>query len=144
MAIRIVATAGLAVALVAAASRMASEAWFGTWKLRLRTPGERPETLIYSDAGAGAMRMVSVGDQREIVTRLDGRRTADRGANADRAYMLAITAVSPTRYRWMLAIAGTPYVPDINTLAGDRRSFTEVSWLVAKPAKRVTLVYDRQ
>lgn len=144
MTTRIVATAGLAAALVAATTPVGPDAWFGTWRLRLRTPGERPETLIYSDAGAGAMRMVSVEDKSEIVTRFDGRPAADRGANADRGHTLAVTAVSPTQYRWTFAIAGAPYVRGINTLAVDRRSFTEVSWLVAKPAKKVVLVYDRQ
>ncbi|WP_341209730.1 hypothetical protein [uncultured Sphingomonas sp.] len=69
-------------------------------------------------------------------TRFDGRPAADRGANADRGHTPAVTAVSPTHYRCTFVIAGSSYVRGINTLAADRRSFTEVSWLVARPAKK--------
>lgn len=134
----------LGTALIAAAP--APNPWLGTWKLRLADPAEKPETLVYSDAGHGAMRMVSVEDKSLIVTRFDGRPAPDtgRGAAAGPKRSLAITALSPTRYRWTFAIAGKPFVSGVNTLAADGRSFTEVSWRVNAPAKTVTLVYDRQ
>jgi hypothetical protein len=50
----------LAALPVAAIAQTAASSWFGTWKLRLSDPSEKPETLVYSDAGGGAMRMVSV------------------------------------------------------------------------------------
>lgn len=119
--------------------------WVGTWSLRAPA-GEKPETLVYSDAGDGAMRMVSVEDRSEIVTRFDGRPAPDTGAGAATgpARTLAITADGPTRYRWTFGIAGKPFVAGVNTLAADGRSFTEVSWRVDTPQKRVTLVYDRR
>jgi hypothetical protein len=72
-------TAGLA---VAAPAQLTASPWFGTWKLRLSDPGEKPETLIYSDAGGGAMRMVSVESKSMIVTKFDGKPAADMGEGA--------------------------------------------------------------
>ena len=120
--------------------------WLGQWKLRLADPSETPETLVYSDAGGGAMRMVSVEAASEIVTRFDGRAAPDIGASARSGppRTLAITAVSPTRYRWVFSISGKPFVAGVNTLAADRRSFTEISWRVDAPRKKVTLLYVRQ
>lgn len=118
--------------------------WFGTWKLRLKTSAEKPETLIYSDAGDGAMRMHSVEENSVIVTRWDGKPASDLGPKGDGKPTLAIKATSPTRYTWTFYRAGKPYVRGINTLAADRKTFTEVSWLVTKPDKTVSLIYDRQ
>ena len=127
-----------------AQAQAVSSPWFGTWKLRLKAPGEAPETLVYSDAGGGAMRMVSVEQGSVIVTRFDGKPSADLGGRGTGEPVLAVEAKSPTRYAWTFFRAGKPYVRGINTLAADRKTFTEVSWRIAEPGKTVTLVYDRQ
>lgn len=116
--------------------------WLGTWSLRAPA-GEPPETLVYTDAGEGAMRMVSVEAKSVILTRFDGRPAPDTGAGATTgpARTLAVTAQTPRRYRWTFAIAGKPFVAGVNTLSADGRTFTEVSWRVDTPAKRVTLIY---
>ena len=136
-----------AVCLVAlpamALAQAAPNPWFGTWKLRLKHATEQPETLIYSDAGRGAMRMVSVEQGSVIVTRFDGKVSRDIG-HGGREPTLAVRAVSPTSYRWTYYRAGRPYVQGVNTLSADRRRFMETSWLVTKPDKLVTLTYDRQ
>lgn len=136
------------IALTAAAPVAAEQAdrsaWFGTWSLRLADPADKPETLIYSDAGGGAMRMVSVEDGRELITHFDGKPSVDVRAGPGPAPTLAIRATSPTSYTWTFARPAKPDVQGRNALAADRRSFTEVSWLVTEPAKTVTLVYDRR
>ena len=68
---------------------------------------EKPETLIYSDAGDGAMRMVSVEENSTLITHFDGR-PAVIDAKAAEPRTLAIKAVSPTRYSWTFSVAGTP------------------------------------
>lgn len=118
--------------------------WFGTWQLRLKGPSEEPETLIYSDAGNGAMRMVSVEQKSIIVTRFDGRPAADIGAGAGKGNALAIRATSPTSYEWTFYLAGKPFVKGRNRLLSDLKSFKEVSWRVSKPGDVVTLIYDRR
>lgn len=130
--------------LLAVAAQGAPNPWFGTWKLRAADAGDKPETLIYSDAGDGAMRMESVEENSILVTRFDGQPAADLGKAAAQNRALAITATSPTSYRWTFSVAGTPRVQGVNTLATDMRSFTEVSWVSGKPDKTVTLVYERQ
>ncbi|SOB80040.1 hypothetical protein SAMN06297144_0860 [Sphingomonas guangdongensis] len=130
--------------LLAAAADPPPAPWFGTWKLRLANPAEPPETLIYSDAGGGAMRMESVEENSILVTRFDGTPAPVGGKAAAAERTLAVTAVSPTSYRWLFAVAGSPRVAGINTLADDGRSFTERSWRVTAPEKVVTLIYDRQ
>lgn len=132
-----------ALLLTAAAPEPASP-WFGTWKLRLADPKERPETLVYSDAGNGAMRMESVEDRSELVTRFDGKPAADTGAGATGRNALAITATSRTSYRWIFLKDGKPFVAGRNAIAADGRSFTEVSWRVETPGETRTFVYDRQ
>lgn len=77
--------------------------------------------------------MVSVEDGSEIVTRLDGRPAADRGAKADRGHTPAVIAAPSKRYCWAFAIVGARYVRGINKLVTNRKSFTDVSWLIAKP-----------
>lgn len=129
---------------ISSPSSAAANPWFGTWKLELKDPGEKPETLIYSDAGGGAMRMVSVEQQSVIVTRFDGRPAADKGSRAAKGNALAVKAISPTSYTWTFFLAGKPYVRGRNILANDLKTFKEVSWLVKKPADVVTLVYRRQ
>jgi hypothetical protein len=79
-----------------------------------------------------------------LVTRFDGTPVPIGGKAAALGRTLAITAASPTSYRWLFAVAGTPRVAGVNTLAADGRSFTERSWGVTAPEKVVTLVYDRQ
>lgn len=60
MGARMVGTAAaLTVALPPGAVHAADNPWLGTWKMQVNT-GEPPETLVYSDAGDGAMWMVSV------------------------------------------------------------------------------------
>lgn len=134
----------LAVLPVAATPQMAENPWFGTWKLRLSDPAEKPETLVYSNAGDGAMRMVSVESKSVIVTRFDGKPASDTGENAANGTALAVKAISPTSYRWTFFKAGKPFVSGMNSLTSNRNSFTEVSWLVTKPAETITLTYDRQ
>lgn len=70
----------LAAVPLAASARVADSPWFGTWKLRLSDPGEKPETLVYSDAGGDAMRMISVEAKSVIVTQFDGKPAPDIGA----------------------------------------------------------------
>ena len=130
--------------LLVAAGQPAASPWFGTWKLRLKNAAEKPETLVYSDAGRGAMRMVSVEEGSDLVTRFDGKPAAVTKAGSAQGNSLAIRAVTPTSYAWTFSRAGKPDIHGRNTLADDRRSFTEVSWLVTKPERTVTLVYDRQ
>ena len=134
-----------AIALSAHASAQpASNPWFGTWKLRLKTSDEKPETLIYSDAGNGAIRMHSVEENSVIVTRWDGKPASDTGPKGNGKPTLAVKAISPTRYTWTFFRDGKPYIRGTNTLAPDRMTFTEVSWLISRPGKTATLIYDRR
>lgn len=55
---------------------------------------------------------------------------AGAGATSGPKRTLAITAITPTRYRWTFAIAGKSFVAGVNTLAGDGRTLTEMSWRV--------------
>jgi hypothetical protein len=137
-------TACATLLLIAGVAHAATNPWFGTWKLRAADAGDKPETLIYSDAGGGAMRMESVEENSVLVTRFDGKPAADVGKAADQKRALAITAISFTSYRWVFSIDGAPRVEGLNTLAPDGRSFTEVSWRPARPADTITLVYERQ
>lgn len=132
------------VALFAAPALAASNPWLGTWRLKLSAPGQKPETLIYSDAGSGAMRMVSVEDRSEMVTHFDGMPAPDTGAGAVHQYALAITATSSTSYSWTLFKEGKPWVRGRNVLAVDHGSFKEVSWLIAKPKQKLKAIYERQ
>lgn len=138
------AAACLAVLPLTATAQSAASPWFGTWKLRLSNPSEKPETLVYSDAGGGAMRMVSVESKSVIVTRFDGKPARDTGEGALVGNALAIKAISPTSYSWTFLKAGKPFVSGRNTLAANRKTFNEVSWLVDKPGDTITLVYERQ
>ena len=139
-------TAGIVLAalLGAAGPQSSASAWFGAWRLRALDDGGKPETLIYSDAGNGAMRMVSVEAQSVIVTRFDGAPAADVGPVAKAGNALAVRATSPTSYAWIFWSGGKPFVEGFNVLAEDRRSFKETSWLVENPDDKVTLVYERQ
>lgn len=76
---RSVAAVILALFLTAAGQEHGDSPWFGTWALRAEDAGDQPETLIYSDAGNGAMRMESVEAQSVIVTRFDGEPVRDSG-----------------------------------------------------------------
>ena len=131
-------------ALLAAPALAASNPWLGTWNLKLSTPSAKPETLIYSDAGNGGMRMVSVEDRSEVVTYFDGRPAPDTGAGAIRQNALAITTTSSTSYSWTLFKDGEPWVRGRNVLAADHGSFKEISWLVAKPEQKLTFTYKRR
>jgi hypothetical protein len=133
---------GLASLSLSAPAQAESRPWFGTWALR--DAGNKPETLIYSDAGGGAMRMVSVENRSVIVTRFDGQPAPDIGAGASGKTALAVKATSPMSYSWTFFKDGKPFVQGVNTLADDGKSFTEVSWLPAKRAETVTLVYERR
>jgi len=133
----------LSVSLTAAAAQNPGNAWFGQWSLRAEDAGDEPETLIYSDAGNGAMRMESVEIGSVIVTRFDGTPVTDSG-RANSGAALAVTTTSPTSYTWVFWMNGQPFVEGENTLSQDRQSFTEVSWRVDQPDKTVTLVYERR
>jgi hypothetical protein len=133
----------LAVVPLTAAAPTPASPWFGTWKLRVSDPTESPETLVYSDAGGGAMRMVSVEQNSVIVTRMDGVAAADVGKDGG-GRTLAVRAITPTVYRWTFAIAGKPIAEGVNTLSVDGRMFEEVSWSPSKPGERITLIYERQ
>ena len=122
----------------------ANNPWLGTWVLKLSDAGQKPETLIYSDAGGGAMRMVSVEDKSGIVTHFNSKPPLDTGAGATHQHALAITSTSPTSYTWALFRNGTPWVRGRNVLAANHKSFREVSWLIAKPGQKLTFVYERR
>ena len=128
--------------LAAAPVPAASNPWLGTWSLR--DAGQKPETLIYSDAGGGAMRMVSVEDRSELVTHFDGKPALNTGAGAFDRHALAVRSASPTSYTWTLFKEGKPWVRGRNVLAADHKSFTEVSWLAAKPTRKLTFVFDKR
>lgn len=129
--------------LLIAAAPATTNPWFGTWRLRLEHPGDKPETLVYSDAGHSAMRMVSVEDRSELVTHFDGKPARDVGSGGGGG-ALAISATSTVSYTWTFLRAGKPIVRGRNVLAPDRRSFTEVSWLISKPDEKKMFVYERQ
>ena len=133
----------LVVLLLAACQRPEPNPWFGQWSLRAEDAKGDPETLIYSDAGDGAMRMQSIEARSVIVTRFDGTPSPDTGPNGA-GNTLAVKATSPTRYSWTFSTDGKPFVQGENTLAADRQSFTEISWLVGKPEDKVTLIYQRR
>lgn len=107
--------------LVAAAP---ASPWLGTWKLRVDRADLKPETLIYSDAGDGAMRMESLEDKSVLVTHFDGKPAIDIGKGARPGGALAITATSPTSYEWTYFVAGKPWVRGRNRLAADLKSFS--------------------
>lgn len=125
-------------------AQAAANPWFGTWELRLNQADEPPETLVYRDAGDGAMRMESVEQGSVIVTRFDGTPSPDIGSNGRREPALAIKATSPTSYTWTFYRAGKPFVEGVNTLSGDGKSFSEVSWLITKPGSTITHIYERK
>jgi len=133
----------LSVSLTAATQQHPGDAWFGQWSLRAEDAGGEPETLIYSDAGNGAMRMESVEMGSVIVTRFDGTPVTDSGS-PDSGAALAVTTRSPTAYTWVFWMNGQPFVEGENTLSEDRQSFTEVSWRVDQPDEKVTLIYERR
>lgn len=142
---RVVKTVLLSAAILLSAPSWAQDRpWFGTWKLRLANADEKPETLVYSDAGGGAMRMVSVEADSVIVTRFDGKPSPDLGSGAGKRHALAVKAITPRSYSWTFLVAGKPIVRGRNTLSTDGRTFTEVARTVATPGKVFTLVYDRQ
>jgi hypothetical protein len=39
--------------------------------------------------------------------------------------------------------AGKPFVSGRNSLAPDRTTFSEVSWLITKPTETITLTYEK-
>lgn len=118
------------------------------WHLEASVERPRREArnlrLIYSDAGGGAMRMVSVESKTVIVTKFDGRPAANIGEGAAKGNALAVKTVSPTSYIWTFLKAGKPFVSGRNSLAADRKTFSEVSWLITKPNETITLTYERQ
>ncbi|MFJ6023071.1 hypothetical protein ACIQC9_00565 [Brevundimonas sp. NPDC092305] len=141
---RCIAAALLAVTLGGAAQDGSDTSpWFGTWSLRAEDAGDKPETLIYSDAGGGAMRMESVEARSVIITRFDGEPVVDSGS-ASSGNALAVTATSPTSYDWTFWVDGKPFVQGQNSLAEDRQSFTEVAWRIDSPERKMTLVYERR
>nr|WP_314434890.1 hypothetical protein [uncultured Brevundimonas sp.] len=140
---RIVAAVVFAILLTAARQGDVNP-WFGSWSLRAEDAGGEPETLIYSDAGNGAMRMESVEAGSVVLTRFDGVPAADTGSAQTSGGALAVKAISPTRYSWVFFKDGQPFVEGVNTLSEDSRSFTEVSWRVGQPDKTVTLTYERR
>jgi hypothetical protein len=133
----------LLVSLTGAGQAADAGPWFGTWALRDEDAGGQPETLVYSDAGDGAMRMESVEARSVIITHFDGQPVPDSGpTNSGNA--LAVTATSPRSYTWIFWTGGAPFVQGVNTLAEDGQSFTEISWRIDRPERRVTLIYERQ
>lgn len=89
------------------------------------------------------MRMVSVEDGSDLITRFDGNPSFDRRTGASRSTYLSVKAISARSYTWTFARPGKPDVHGRNTLAADGKSFTEVTWLATKPKQTITLVYDR-
>lgn len=144
MIIRAAWTGLIAALFVASVAQAQTNPWFGTWKLRLQSADEKPETLVYSDAGGGAMRMRSVEENSIIVTRFDGQPSIDTGRQSAEEVSLAVKAVSPTSYTWVFAIDGKPLVKGVNTIAADGKTFKEVSHSVADPERTFTLIYERQ
>ncbi|MFS0737427.1 hypothetical protein ABC347_10285 [Sphingomonas sp. 1P06PA] len=129
-------SAGAAITLALAMPALAQhapDAWFGTWKLKLKSPTEPPETLVYSDAGGGAMRMASVEQGSVLVTRLDGVPSTDLGGKGDGGPVLAVKATSPVSYIWTYADAHRS-----RTLQG------AVPNLSDRPAQRALPVYRRR
>ena len=129
---------------VAGTAQAAPNRWFGTWKLKREHPDQTPETLVYSDAGDGAMRMVSVEDKSVMVSRFDGAPAPDIGTGASQGWSLAIKATSAASYSWTLLKAGEARAQGLNTLAPDGRTFTEVSWPIGKRKQTITVTYERQ
>lgn len=117
--------------------------WFGTWALRAEDAGDEPETLIYSDAGGGAMRMESIEAKSVIITQFDGKPVVDNGPN-NSGNALAVMATSPISYGWVFWTEGRPFVQGRNTLSEDRQTFTEVAWRVDAPERKMTLIYERR
>jgi hypothetical protein len=130
--------------LIVGVAQAATNPWFGTWKLRIDRADQAAETLIYSDAGNGAMRMTSVEDKSELVTRFDGKPSVDVGADCHPDWTLAIKAASPTSYTWLFSRSGKPVAQGFNALSHNAKTFTEVSWDVHNPAKATTVTYERQ
>ncbi len=130
--------------LFASGARAATNPWLGIWKLKVENSTQKPETLVYSDAGDGAMRMLSVEDESEGVTHFDGEPALDVGKSHHPERALAIKATSATSYAWIFTINGKPVAQGLNTLAKDLKTFKEVSWAVGDPKKTMTVIYERQ
>lgn len=57
-----------------------------------------------------------------------------------RTWGAAKAKASPHSYAWAFWTDGKPLVEGFDTLAGDRPSFTEVSWRIDRQEGRVTLI----
>ncbi len=114
-----------------------------TWRT-VQSSSSEPETLLYSDAGGGAMRMESTESKSVIVTHFDGQPAPDTGPHATPGQALAIQATSLTSYTWTLFLEGKPFVKGNNKIAADGKSFLEQNWLISKPDEKYTMIYERQ
>lgn len=133
----------LASGLITLPVQAADNPWLGKWQLRLADPKEPPETLIYSDAGDGAMRMEAIEMGSVIVTRFDGRPASDLGAPIGQPRSLAVQWQSPNSYLWTFRMGDVPVMQGLNTVSENRTSFTEIAWKVSDPGRTFVLIYDR-
>lgn len=115
----------------------------GTWKT-FKDSSSEPETLVYSDAGHGAMRMQSLERKGALITHFDGAPAEEIDPQPGPKQALAIKASSAISYTWVLSMDGKPIAEGKNTIAPDGKSFTEVNWLAGKPTETYTMIYEKQ
>jgi hypothetical protein len=103
-----------------------------------------PDSFIVSVPAPGVLHWEIPGFKETVEGKPDGTDHPITGPNLPEGLTLSFKMISPTKLSYVVKVKGKPDSYGVQTLASDRKSFTDVSWSAGKETEKGTGYYIKQ
>lgn len=114
----------------------------GTWKDIKVKPAV--DSMVISVPGPGQFKFYFPSDQTTAEGPADGTPVAVKGPTQPDGYQLSLKMSSPDKMEYSVLFQGKPVVQATNTLSGDGKILTSVSWTPGKESEKTTSIYEKE
>ncbi len=121
----------------------AGEGLEGTWKL-INVDVSVADVVIYTETSPDIMRVEIPGYKNVVVGKFDGGALPVQGPRVPAGMTVAFVPESRLKLSYAEKVNGKPDRYGMQTLALDRKSYTDVSWPAGKDGEKTTAVYVKQ
>jgi len=102
------------------------------------------DSFVISEPSPGVYHWDIPGYKESVEGKADGSDLPITGPTVPEGMTLSITTVTPTSSSYIVKVKGKTFAQGTQTIAGDGKSFSDVSWSPGKESEKQTGVYVKQ
>jgi hypothetical protein len=103
-----------------------------------------PDTMVVSSPSEGVLRWEYPHDKATMEGKLDGTDLPSTGPQVPDGVTQAFKVLSPGKLSYTVKVKGKTEGLGVQTLSGDGKTLTDVSWSPGKESEKSTAVYEKQ